>query len=373
MFTEKEAKIRVEASGIPSLNSESTEVFTIPITLGILNGKNCAASGDDDSDGVKNDVEILLSMNTENADTDRDCMYDFNELFQETGYSDYDLLPDEDNDGDIAPCDNDDDGLPGHDGELVDSDQDGIPHYLAYYGYTYNWLTGEFLQWDDDGIDPDFTVDYFKTDPMQPSTDQDPYGDGMETSGLFMDQSVLKPGNSPMIPAMPNIIIRLEGYQVTLNADIADAEGGSETEGTSWTRETSQESSSTDESNWEVGVSVTGKYPWGVDVSAHFNYGESHSTTNTTGTSTATEESSSTEMNWSTTTSRSSPLRALVVSFTFMSWGMGFPRQQMTPFMGGSFALRTALLKPVMQIKRLSLLMPAPSGNDIFWELAVRK
>jgi hypothetical protein len=301
---EKEAKIRVEASSDPTLGDESNNVFTIPITLGILNGKNCAASGDMDTDGVKNEVEEFLGMNPESFDSDRDYMYDFNELFHETSFNEYDPLPDEDGDGQYAPNDTDDNGDGVHDGELVDSDKDGVSNYLEYYGFTYNWLTGKFLKWDDEDVQEDFTAPYFKTDPMQPSSDQDPYNDGMEVSGLMMDQSVKKPGNIPMIPAMPNIVIELIGYQVTLNADIADAEGGSETEGTSWTRETSRESTTEDESNWNV--SVNAKFSFakdgGFEIGGSSSYGGKHSTSTTTSTSEATEESQSAEVNWSTTT-----------------------------------------------------------------------
>ncbi len=325
-FTEKEAMIRIEASGAPSLNDGSDDVFIIPITLGILNAKNCAASGDTDDDGVKNAVENFLGMKTDSFDSDRDGMYDFSELFNEASFNDYDLIPDGDGDEEIAPLDTDDneDGI--HDGELIDSDLDGIPNYLEYYGYTYNWLTNEFLMWDDDGIDPDFTVDYFKTDPLQPSTDQDPYGDGMETSGLLMDQSVKKPGNSPMVPACPNIIVRLEGYQVTLNADIQDSEGGSESKGKSWTRETSQSHTSTTEHHWDLSVATEVGMKFGVlpeaKVTVTASGGGSYSSSNTTGTSTSEGTSVTDEWNWSTTRS-TNPTEAAAVKLYLKVYNMG--------------------------------------------------
>lgn len=325
-FTEREALIKIEASGTPSMNDESDGSFSIPITLGILNNKNCAASGDTDNDGVKNTVETFLGMNPDSFDSDRDGMYDFNELFSAASFNDYDLIPDGDGDAEIAPLDTDDNGDGVHDGELIDSDLDGIPNYLEYYGYTYNWLTDEFLMWDDDDIDPDFTVDYYKTDPLQPSTDQDPYGDGMETSGLLMDQSVEKPGDSPMVPACPDIVVRLEGYQVTLNADIEDALGGSESKGKSWTRETSQSHTSTTEHHWDVSISTEMEMKFGIfpepKVSVTASAGGSYSSSNTTGTSTAEGTSVTEEWNWSTTRS-TNPTEAAAVKLFVKVYNKG--------------------------------------------------
>ena len=89
----------------------------------------------------------------------------------------------------------------------------------------------------------DMDQPYFKTDPLQPSTDQDPYGDDMEASGNLMDVLVRSPGNLPMVPAYPNIVVRLEGYEVTLNAEITHSEGGSLAEETNWSRQTTIENS----------------------------------------------------------------------------------------------------------------------------------
>ena len=294
-------RIKVTASDNPVLTDNSDNDIIVQMTLGILEDKNDDAFGDADNDGIKDDIEAFLGMDPDNFDSDFDGMYDFKELFN-TGWSWVDLIPDQDNDGLIAPADDDDNEDGVHDGELVDSDLDGVPNYLEYYGFTYNWLSGEFLKWDDEDVQSDFTVPYYKTDPMQPSTDQDPYDDGMEVSGLMMDQSVEEPGDSPVIPAMPNIVIELIGYKVTLNADIADAEGGAETEGTSWTRETSRSSTTTDESNWGVEVNAKFSFSDGLEIGGSTSYGGSHSTSSTTGTSEATEESHGTEVNWSTTT-----------------------------------------------------------------------
>jgi len=316
-FTSKEAKIRIESSGNPSLHSESANIFTIPITLGILNGKNSAASGDLDSDGVKNAVETMLAMNQDDFDSDHDGMYDFNELFTEASYGAYDLVPDADGDGIIAPSDTDDNADGIHDGELVDSDKDGVPNYLEYYGFTYNWLTGKYLKYDAQDVENDFTVPYFKTDPMQPSSDQDPYGDGMEVSGLLMDQSVQEPGDSPMVPACPDIVVRLSGYEVTLNAEIQDSKGGSASKEKSWNRDTQQSSSFSTEHKWEVKAGykmIIGK-EYGHEISVEGTLGGVYKTDNTTATTVGTGSSLSETWDWSTTSSSNTSQTAKIRLF----------------------------------------------------------
>ena len=106
--TELGVRFKVEASDDPALNDASAGDIIVPITLGILNEKNNYASGDQDGDGVKDEVENMLAMETTDFDTDRDGMYDFNELFYEASYLENDLIPDWDADGIIAPLDTDD-------------------------------------------------------------------------------------------------------------------------------------------------------------------------------------------------------------------------------------------------------------------------
>ncbi len=369
-FTGKEAMIRIESSTASTLNDESDDVFTIPITLGILNAKNCAASGDIDDDGVKNEVELMLAMVPDDFDSDHDGMYDFNELFHEASYNDYDLIPDDDCDGEFAPCDTDDDGDGVHDGELVDSDLDGVPNYLEYYGFTYNWLSGEFLKYDEVDVEEDYTVPYFKTDPMQPSTDQDPYGDGMEVSSLFMDQTVLKPGNSPMIPAMPNISVRLEGYDVTLNADIQDSEGGSEQQGKTWGNESNHSQGMSHQLNWEVGVEVTAKFgkDAGCDVAGHFNLGGQHAYSETWGSSTKFEKSEQTEVNWSTARSHN-PSQAGVISLKLKAYNTGTAcASNVLPTLTLSIAgHQVTTLNPNMHINILPPDGVYPAAEGVYW------
>jgi len=316
-FTSKEAKIRIEASGNPSLHSESANIFTIPITLGILNGKNSAASGDLDDDGVKNGVETLLAMNQDDFDSDHDGMYDFNELFTEISYGAYDLIPDSDGDGEYAPKDTDDNADGIHDGELVDSDKDGVANYLEYYGFTYNWLTGKYLKYDEGDVENDFTVPYFRTDPMQPSSDQDPYGDGMEVSGLLMDQSVQEPGDSPMVPACPDIVVRLAGYEVTLNSEIQNSKGESASKQDNWNRQTEQTSSFNTEHKWEVkaGYKVSIGTKTSHEISVEGTLGGTYTTENSTATTVGTGTSLSETWQWSTTSTSNTTQTAKIKLF----------------------------------------------------------
>ncbi len=368
--TELGIDIQVTASDNALLNDASDGQIIVPLTLGILDDKNLDASGDTDDDGVKDDIEIMLGMNIDDFDSDHDGMYDYRELFSESGWNWEDLIPDQDADMILAPMDVDDNDDGVHDGELVDSDLDGVPNYLEYYGFTYNWLSGEFLKWDDEDVQEDFTVPYFKTDPMQPSTDQDPYNDGMEVSSLFMDQTVIRPGNSPMIPATPNIIVRLMGYDVTINADIEDATGGSESQGTTWGRETSQESGWTHAINWEIGVEATAKFGMdsGGEVAVHANLGGEHSYSTTTGTSSSTEDSSSSEVNWSTAVS-TNPSQAAVIKLKLKVYNTGTASASnivptMTLCIGNH---QVATISPSSQINTLPPNGEYPDGENIYW------
>jgi hypothetical protein len=166
---------------------------------------------DSDGDHLPDDVEQLVGTDPTDRDTDRDGLTDNFEIFGYGYYDPLDFVPDHDLDGNIAPVDGDDDGDQINDGEVIDTDEDGVANYLEYYGYTYDWMTGRFLAWNGD---PD--VEHWCTDPIQYSTDQDPFSDGAEASSTVMDVAVQAPGNDPLVPAYPNIVVRLEGYAVTM-------------------------------------------------------------------------------------------------------------------------------------------------------------
>jgi hypothetical protein len=116
-----------------------------------------------------------------------------------------------------------------------------------------------------------------------------------------MDVAVQAPGNDPLVPAYPNIVVRLEGYAVTLNEDITYTEGGSLANETTWNRETEQSTSRSTERNWEAGGET--EFGVGTEVSAkvsfHAEYGEKYTNTQTSSTSVAVGGSVLDEENWS--------------------------------------------------------------------------
>ena len=264
-------------------------------TLGELeddvDAARAAGVPDTDGDSLPDSVETVLTTDVGDRDTDRDGLSDNYELFGPSFERD-DPLPDEDRDGVLAPLDSDDDDDRVNDGEVVDTDGDGVANYLEYYGFTHDFMTGRFLAWNGDPDEP-----HYFTDPLQASTDQDAYSDGTEASGALLDPSVEDPGTDPLVPAYPNIVVELAGYTVTLNEEIEITQGTFLEKGRSWTRETAQSYAETNESSWQEGIESTiGKEP-GIKVSA--NYGEKWSGTNTTSTSVAVGDSVTTAENWS--------------------------------------------------------------------------
>lgn len=283
--------------------SAGCEALTTPFAnLGALHdaieearhSADAATRRDRDDDGIPDGIEDQLATDPTDPDTDHDGLVDNAELFGLGG--DFDRLapiPDGDHDGVIAPIDEDDDGDGRHDGASVDSDGDGIANYLEYYGYRYDWLTGAFLPWDGDA-----SVEHYRTDPLQASTDQDAYSDAMEVTGIGMDVTVLPPGNHPLVPAIPNIDLELLGYSITLNEEIEYGEGHSLANETTWNRETSATHSYTSEHNWEIGVEAGTTGGHGHFV-MHANYGGSYSSTESTSTSVALGGSALDSREWS--------------------------------------------------------------------------
>ncbi|HEX5139072.1 MAG TPA: binary toxin-like calcium binding domain-containing protein [Planctomycetota bacterium] len=264
-------------------------------TLGELeddvDAARAAGVPDTDGDSLPDTIEARLKTEAGNRDSDHDGLSDNFELFG-TGFNRDDPLPDLDYDAIIAPLDSDDDADRINDGQVVDTDGDGIPNYLEYYGYTYDFLTGEFLAWNGDPAVP-----HYFTDPLQLSTDQDAYSDATEASGTLLDPSVEDPGADPLVPAYPNIVVELAGYTVTLNEEIEITQGTSLEKGRSWTRETEQSYSETNEAGWQVGGETSFGKESGVKISA--NYGEKWSGTNSTSSSVAVGDSVTSAENWS--------------------------------------------------------------------------
>ena len=129
--------------------------------------------------------------------------------------------------------------------EVLDTDGDGVPDELEVAGYY--WKDSQFVKWD--GSED---VTYYRTDPTQFSTDQDPYGDGMEVSGVKMDTSVAAPGNHPLVPAYPDIYVSMGSYDVIPKATIQNSTGGSTQ--SAWRNEVTNERSM--ERSWSVTTSV---------------------------------------------------------------------------------------------------------------------
>jgi len=248
---------------------------------------------DTDGDYLPDDVEGIVGTDPNDRDTDHDGLTDNFEIFGYGYFDPDDFIPDIDNDGNVAPVDGDDDGDGVNDGEVIDTDGDGIANYLEYYGYTYEWLTGRFLAWNGD---PD--VEHWFTDPIQRSTDQDAFADGMEASGEGMDPAVVAPGSDPLVPAYPNIVVELQGYAVTLNEDITYTEGGSLAKGSNWSRETSVTNSRSTERSWEVGMEAEFSAT-NIGVKFSSKYGESYTNTQTTSTAVSVGGSVLDEQNWS--------------------------------------------------------------------------
>ncbi|MDJ0973313.1 MAG: hypothetical protein QNJ98_02480 [Planctomycetota bacterium] len=264
-------------------------------TLGELQAMiDASIAPDTDKDFIPDDVEAgVLGTDPNDPDSDHDGLPDNFEIFGDGLFDPEDFVPDKDFDGIIAPLDKDDDADNVNDGLLVDTDEDGIANYLEVYGYFYDWLTGRFVSVEDVATSGMVT---FKSDPLQWSTDQDPYSDAMEASGLMMDVGVQGPGRHPLVPALPNIVVQLEGYQITLNDEITYEEGGSLTEGQSWSRQTERGKSTTHNLSVEVGTEIG--YDDGFTAKGHVNVGYGVAWGHTTSTSVATGTSVSEEVNW---------------------------------------------------------------------------
>jgi outer membrane protein assembly factor BamB len=364
-----------------------------PSAIESLFAKNAVSRApDSDGDGIKNDIETLIGTDPHHRDTDRDGLTDYYEVFGLHGYKDplagnvatlqtpskagvniTELgIVDQDGDGLSAPLDADDDGDAAHDG-LADSDGDGVPNKYELYGYTYDALSGEFKPWyteDTDGTikdGPFFDVDgnpvkYFKTDPTQFSTDQDPYGDGMEVSGVNMDNSVMPIGRSPMVPAYPDIYVSMSSYSVVPKGTITSSNGGSTS--ASWANSTTDSVSVTQK--WNVSatesakVSTTGAED-SVSVTASFgmDLGTSHSATSST------SQLQGTSWNTATTTDPSKAAK-LVLNLKFQNNGTAtaFAVQPTVSLMLGAKGLLTTTLSQA--INSLSPGQDFPVGEDVW-------
>jgi hypothetical protein len=252
-----------------------------------------STSVDTDGDGLPDDVEnrfrALLGTDPTKADTDGDGVNDCAEVFgaawlyvQSRGQAG--AL-----DRNAAATTAADGALP-HEVDGVDSDGDGVPDYLEFAGYRFDWGQSRFV------LDPQG----FRTDPMQYSTDQDAYSDGMEASGLNMDVAVREPGNHPLVPAYPDVSVELTGYTVTLNTDVTTSSGGGLEQGTTWNREVQK----THSQAFEAGIEISPSAEFSlnplklVSFSVQTTYKFSSTTTDTTASTVAAGGNTSRTVNW---------------------------------------------------------------------------
>lgn len=268
-----------------------------PTRAEVFAAVTASTSPDSDNDGLPDDVELryhaALGTDAARADSDGDGVNDAMELFgaswvylQTEGQAG--VAP-----GATAAGQVGDPALP-HDGDTTDSDGDGVPDLLEFAGYHYAWATARFV------LDPAG----FRTDPLQWSTDQDAYSDGMEASGLNMDVAVREPGSHPLVPAYPDIQVELMGYTVTLNDQITYGQGNSIASETSWSREVERTHAVETEVGLElkVGASISlTDLGCSMEVTSSF----STATTDTTSVSSATGGSVLESSEWSQTRSHS--------------------------------------------------------------------
>lgn len=358
-------RIRIVDAANPDSYDDSNMNFTILFPNDEITRVIQESQGNDrDGDRLPDDLEEALGTNPDHRDSDRDGFDDYHEILDGQSFGDYFLGPDVDNDGIIAALDTDDDGDGVHDGAGIDSDGDGIANYLEVNGYTHNWYSDNYALWD--GVS--FDEPYFKTDPRQISTDQDPYSDSMEASGELIDVLIGNPGDLPMVPAYPNIVVRLEGYQVTLNGEITISEGGSLAKESTWNRETGTEHSQ----QWEVSGSHTSTVKIGgqdkLAYEGSITIGGGYADTNTSSSSSSIGGSITTDQNWQKATS-SNPAEAARIKLNLKVYNYGTAAASnvsptLTLKIGGMNVLTFKPEEPI------NILQPGgvyPSQEGLYW------
>ena len=189
----------------------------------------------------------------------------------------------------------------------LDRDEDGICNCFEYYGFRYDAVFyGTYVrafELNETGypvvpVPQDPKDPYFLTDPTQYSTDQDPYGDGMEASGVNMDTAVLPPGNHPLVPAYPDIYARMNNYEITPVGPITTTTGKTTQDAWSESTTASDETST----NWGISEGFSEEVEIGfpedeskTKVEVTISAGGSHTTSH----STTTENSGFNQQEWS--------------------------------------------------------------------------
>ena len=275
-----------------SCSSEEKEQAKAPSREEVYAAVQASTAPDTDGDGLPDDVEVrygaVLGTDPALADTDGDGANDAVEVFgtswiwfQSQGQAG-------------PPAGGEKAGVvnrptPQQEADAVDSDGDGVPDWVEWAGYTYDWAKARFVP----------TLGGIRTDPLQWSTDQDAYSDGMEVSGLNMDVAVREPGNHPLIPAYPDISVELSGYTLTLSDTIETQDGGLFQRGETWSRETTRESSIETEVGLEMKVGANVSLT-DLGCSMEVTTSMSVATTDTTSVACAQGGSIMEESSWST-------------------------------------------------------------------------
>ncbi len=298
---------------------------------------------DADHDRIPDRIEALLGTKADKADSDGDGFTDLFERFESQHAVTDRLLgrlkdrikgrlagqfgvlatatsTDYDEDGTPAATDADDDGngIPDAD---EDADLDGVANGIERTGYYAVTGSGAFKAWSGDQ-----TQTYYKTDPMQWSTDADPYGDGMEASGLNMDSAVPFPGNHPLIPALPDVQVELTNYVVSPYATISNSSNAKQSN--AWSQEVVDETVTT--SNVKTSVNAKASYDSGAvsaSVDAHVSTDDTTVHTNRV----TTDSSTLNESGWSSaTTTDTAKAGKLTVTLKYQNVGTS-PAYSVTP------------------------------------------
>ncbi len=251
----------------------------------------------------------------------------------------------------VQAVDSDADGLSdveetrlGTDPRNRDTDNDGVSDMLELEGYWYNYITGKFERWIL-GMDQE----RYQTDPVRFSTDEDPYGDGMEVSEILMDMSVAAPGKHPLVPAFPDIYVSMIEYKVTPIEEIVTRTGRKAN--SSWANSTIDETTFRWEANgkFSLGVSEKGGYG-GLEIGGGVSQTTKHAVTHS--------KSGLDETSWDdATTLDPSKAASLKLNLVFENRGTATAREvvPMVTALVGNSGIATY---PLPEEKRIDVLAP---------------